>query len=270
VNVQALGVVLHPTSPTARQAFEQLRELAPARGLRVVDRENEPVDMIVALGGDGTMLRAAREATARGVPLLGVNLGRMGFLSSAEAANLELAIDALVAGDYTLEFRMMLDGVATLEGEPLVAAIALNEIVVEKGTPSRVIEVDVSVGRDEVARYTADGFIVATSTGSTAYSLSAGGPVVEPDLDVMVLTPVCPHSLRWRSMVVGPHHPVVVTLVEGGGALSADGQPVALLPDGVTVTVRPHTDRLRLVRLRDNDFFVRFRSRFGPGSYRDR
>jgi len=175
VNVQAIGVVLHPTSPTARQALEQLRELAPARGLRVVDRESEPVDMIVALGGDGTMLRAAREATARGVPLLGVNLGRMGFLSSAEAANLELAIDALVAGDYTLEFRMMLDGVATLEGEPLVAAVALNEIVVEKGTPSRVIEVDVSVGRDELARYTADGFIVATSTGSTAYSLSAGG-----------------------------------------------------------------------------------------------
>jgi NAD+ kinase len=270
VNVQAIGVVLHPTSPAARRALDELRGLAGARDLRLVEREGEPVDLVVALGGDGTMLRAAREATRHGVPLLGVNLGRLGFLSSAEAAHLGRAVDALVADDYTLEHRMMLDGVAALDGEHLVSAVALNEIVVEKATPSRVIELGVSVGRDEIARYTADGFIVATSTGSTAYSLSAGGPVVEPELDVMVLTPVCPHSLRWRSMVVGPQHQVVVSLLEAAGALAADGQPIALLPPGATVTVRPHADRLRLVRLRDNDFFGRFTSRFGPGSYRDR
>jgi NAD+ kinase len=128
--------------------------------------------------------------------------------------------------------------------------------------------VDLSIGSDEVARYTADGFIVATSTGSTAYSLSAGGPVVEPELDVMVLTPVCPHSLRWRPIVVGPQRVVTMRLVEGGAALSADGQPVALLPDGATVSVRRHHERLRLVRLRGDDFLMRFKSRFDPGSYR--
>jgi NAD+ kinase len=126
----------------------------------------------------------------------------------------------------------------------------------------------VFVGDEEVARYTADGFIVATSTGSTAYSLSAGGPVVEPELNVMVLTPVCPHSIRWRSVVVGPTRPVTVRLVDGGGALSADGRHVVQLPPAAAVTVQPHKEPLRLVRLGDGGFFLRFQSRFEPGSYR--
>src|SRR5205807_1131450 len=147
-------------------------------------------------------------------------------------------------------------------------ATALNEIVVEKPTPSKVVDVEVFVGDEAVARYTADGFIIATSTGSTAYSLSAGGPVVEPELNVMVLTPVCPHSIRWRSVVVAPTRPVTVQLVAGGGALSADGQHVVQLPSASAVTVQPHREPLRLVRLGDRGFFLRFQSRFGPGSYR--
>jgi len=269
VNIETLGVVVHPTSQAAQRAFEELTSLATAAGLKVVDATlGGGADLIVSLGGDGTMLRAAGEATRRGVPLLGVNLGKMGFLASAEADNLKAAVAALQSGDYTLELRMMLDGVATLAGEPLAAAVALNEVVVEKPTPSKVIEVDVFVGDEEVARYTADGFIVATSTGSTAYSLSAGGPVVEPGLNVMILTPVCPHSIRWRSVVVSPDRPVVVRLVDGGGALSADGQHVAHLPDAAAVTVQPHKEPLRLVRLDRDGFFPRFQSRFAPGSYR--
>lgn len=269
--ITVIGVVVHPTSAPAQRALHELRQLSAPRGITVVDESHHgPVGLVIALGGDGTMLRAARAAASRRVPLLGVNLGRMGFLSSAEAGNLGLALETLQAGDYTIEPRRMLDGQATLDGEVLVTALALNEIVVEKATPSRVIDIDLAVGEEEVASYTADGFIVATSTGSTAYSLSAGGPVVEPDLDVMVLTPVCAHSIRWRSMVVGPHRPVVVRLTQGGGALVADGQPVAMLPDGAAVTVRPHPEPLRLVRLKDESFFVRFKSRFDPGSFRDR
>lgn len=269
MSFQLIGAVVHPTSHAAQRALEELTTLAKERGLDVADATlGGPADLIVSLGGDGTMLRAARQAAIASLPLLGVNLGKMGFLASAEAGNLAAALDALGAGDYTIESRMMLEGEATTGGEPLATAVALNEIVVEKPTPSRVVEVDVFVGDQEVARYTADGFIVSSPTGSTAYSLSAGGPVVEPDANVMVLTPVCPHSIRWRSLVVSPHHPVEVRLVEGAGALSADGQSVAMLPEGAAVSVRPRAEPLRVVRLRDDGFFLRFKSRFDPGSYR--
>jgi NAD+ kinase len=269
VNVQTIGVVVHPTSEAAHQAYEEIIELASTVGLQVVDATlGFPADLIVSLGGDGTMLRAAREARRRGIPLLGVNLGRMGFLAFAEAGNLKAAVEAIRSGDYMIELRMMLDGAATIGSKALATATALNEIVVEKPTPSRVVDVEVYVGGEEVARYTADGFIIATPTGSTAYSLSAGGPVVEPELNVMILTPVCPHSIRWRSVVVAPTRPVTVRLVEGGGALSADGQHVVQLPPAAAVTVQPHEEPLRLVRLGDDGFFLRFQSRFGPGSYR--
>lgn len=266
MRVKTLGVVRHPTSAAAARAMEELSRFAAAGGLSVVPTEaGTPFDAIVALGGDGTMLRAALQAARASVPLLGVNLGRVGFLSAAEEGHMEQAVAALEAGDFSIEPRMMLDGEASLAGEPLLACLALNEVVVEKATPSRVIDVDLTVGGEDVARYTADGFIVATPTGSTAYSLSAGGPIVEPELDAMVLTPVCAHSLRWRAIVVGPHRPVVVTLVDGGGALVADGQPVGLLPDGAAVTIQPHPEPLRLIRLKDEGFFSRFRSRFDPG-----
>ncbi|HWD09702.1 MAG TPA: NAD(+)/NADH kinase [Actinomycetota bacterium] len=266
-----IGTVVHPTSGPAQDALRELGALAPPRGMRIVDEASgEPVDLVVALGGDGTMLRAARAAAFRQVPLLGVNLGRMGFLASAESGHLGLALEVLRAGDYRIEPRRMLEGDASVDGDRLASALALNEIVVEKAMPSTVIDIDLAVGDEPVASYTADGFIVSTSTGSTAYSLSAGGPVVEPDLDVMVLTPVCAHSIRWRSIVVGMHRPVEVRLTQGGGALVADGRPVAVLPDKASVSVRPHPEPLRLIRLSDDGFFLRFRSRFDPGPMRDR
>ena len=269
MTIRVIGAVVHPTSPEAQRALEELTTLAEARGLEVTDATlGGPVDVVVSLGGDGTLLRAARQAAFRSALLLGVNLGKMGFLASADAGNLNPALDALQTGQYSVEPRMMLVGEATVDGGPLATAIALNEIVVEKPIPSRVIEVEVSVGDQQVARYTADGFIVSTPTGSTAYSLSAGGPVVEPETNVMVLTPVCPHSIRWRSLVVSPNHPVLLTLVDGAGALAADGQTVVHLPEGAAVRVQPRAEPLRLIRLGDDGFFLRFKSRFGPGSYR--
>ena len=130
MNIQTIGVVVHPASEAAQRAYEELIELSESVGLRVVDATlGAPADLIVSLGGDGTMLRAAREAAKRGIPLIGVNLGRMGFLASAEAGNLKAAVEALQSGDYTIDLRMMLDGAATIGDEPLAAATALNEIV---------------------------------------------------------------------------------------------------------------------------------------------
>lgn len=213
--------------------------------MKVVDASNGAFDVVIALGGDGTILRASRLADENDVALLGVNVGRLGFLSTVESGRLEYALDALSAGSYAVEERMLLE--ATLENE--VPAYALNEFVVEKATPSRAIGIRVLVDADVIATYTADGFIVATPTGSTAYSLSAGGPVLEPSIEAIVLTPVSAHSPLWRSIVVEPHRNVQLEIVDGVAAFSADGEPLATLQEGQTARIRRRERPLRLVNL---------------------
>lgn len=261
--MKAIGMVVHPGKPEARRAAELLRELAGRRGIDVSDAEEDrAADLILALGGDGTILRAAGLAAAREVPLLGVNLGRFGYLSSIEEARLDEALEEIAAGRYSIEERMMLNAVAYEGGSERARVRALNEVVVERATPSRVIDVKVSVGGDEVATYTADGFIVATPTGSTAYSLSAGGPIVEPCLRAMVLTPVSAHSPLWRSIVVGADREVAIEVLQGAPTLSADGQSVDELSPGAAVRIRPDERPLQLVDLGGYDFFRRIRARF--------
>lgn len=259
--MRSFAVVVHPTSPDAREAAERFAKLAGSSGAAVLDASSgAPADAVVAFGGDGTILTGAGVAASRRVPLLGVNVGRLGFLSSCGAAELEEAIERLTSGDYTIESRMMLEAEASAP-EPLVA-LALNEFVLEKPVPSRVIRVRVAVGEEEVATYTADGFIVATPTGSTAYSLSAGGPIVEPALRAMILTPVSSHSPVWRAIVVGPERAVSLSPEDRPATLSADGRPVGTLPPGTPVVVRPSDRMLESVRLGGPAFFTRLRARF--------
>ncbi len=156
----------------------------------------ERCDAVIALGGDGTIIHCAKQAAAFGKAVLGINSGRLGFMAGLELDELE-ALDRLLSGDYTVEHRMLLDvAVDTPDGE--VHCFALNEAVVSRGALSRMIEVQVQNGDEAVVTYQADGVIVATPTGSTAYSLSAGGPIVDPSLACLLLTPVCPHSLHTR------------------------------------------------------------------------
>lgn len=259
-----LGLVVHPGQERARRTAEQLEALAREAGLEVADAEGEaPVDIVVALGGDGTMLRAARAALARDVPLLGVNLGRLGFLSSVDGPELEVAIRAVAERRYSIEQRMTLEGVAP--GGPggdwaEQPVVALNEIALEKAVPGRVIEVRVTVEDEEVATFRADGVMVASPTGSTAYSYSAGGPVLEPCVEALVVTPVAPHTPPGRSVVVGVNRPVTLTAVGGKAALSADGRMICPLPPGASVSVRPHAHPLKLVRLDGSSFFERLRT----------
>ncbi|MGH2770115.1 MAG: NAD(+)/NADH kinase [Actinomycetota bacterium] len=268
--MKAIGAIVHPTRPQAQRVLDELRRAAEAHGMQVVellgeerlaDPGPEP-DVIVALGGDGTVLRAARVAASRNLPLLGINLGHLGFLSSADPGSLEATVDALAAGTFTIESHMMLSCVASHGGTRLIGIDALNEIVVERATPSRVVHLVVSVGTEELTTCTADGFIVATPTGSTAYSMSAGGPIVDPGLRVMILTPVCPHTPLWRAVVVGPEHPVVITVLDATAVLSADGQYVDGLPLGAQLRVRPRPEPLRIIRLSGSGFFLRLRERF--------
>lgn len=239
---------------------EQLQEHAPhARGFRPAD-----LDLLVTLGGDGTMLRGARMVARTGTPVLGVNLGRLGFMTAVRRAELSTALESLFAGDYWLDVRSTLDVV--VRGDHRTSEnsfIALNDAVLHKGGFARVIRLSVHVGPDqqEVGTYTADGIILSTPTGSTAYSLSAGGPIVVPSLDCLIATPICPHTLVVRPLVLPMDMEVTVTPLEGVDEviLTVDGQDGAELRPGERLTVRRGLATVSLVRFAGQNFFATLR-----------
>ena len=259
-----LGIFTHPSKLEAKAAGEELRELAAQHGLTVVEpRQEEQPDLIVALGGDGTILHAARFAHETDALLLGVNIGRLGFLSTVEADNLADATRAMVEGKYRVEERMMLEA-SGFSGERKV--VVLNEFVVERSTPARVVHISVRVDDAAVANFTADGFIVATPSGSTAYSYSAGGPILEPDVDAIVLSPVSPHYPPWRSsLVVAGDGTIQVELTEGMASLTGDGETITDMETGASVSINRHPRPLKLavpsLRESPDDFFMKLKSR---------
>jgi NAD+ kinase len=278
-----VGVVAHPERPGAQQLGDQVGRWAGAHGvaLRTLEAEKGcagpdaestgeaafPVglDLIIALGGDGTLLRAVGLGLADEVPVLGVNLGRLGFLTEVEAHDLTTALDLVLAGRYAVERRMTLDAAVERGGrtlDPLPSAV--NDLVLEKTARHRLAGVAVHIDGRLFARYAADGLIVATPTGSTAYSFSAGGPVVAPELDALMLTPIAPHMVFNRSLVLGPDQVVRLEVLADSFSVdvSVDGRPARLLPPGWAVTVRRGRHDARLVRLHDADFLGRVRSKF--------
>jgi NAD+ kinase len=261
--VKTIGLVLHPTNPKAKEVATAIRDHGASRGLDVVhaDEDDSP-DAILALGGDGTLLRAAQIAWHLDVPVLGANLGTLGFLSTIDAEDVEDMVKKMITDIYRVEERMMLEASAHEGDAEVCRVMALNEVVVERGTVSRVVKIRVRVGEETVARYIADGFIVATPTGSTAYSLSAGGPVMEPSVQAMLLTSVSAHTPLWRSIVVNPQNVVTLETPEDRVAFSADGQPVAILEPGATVLVRAHERPLKLLTAYRAHFYDKLRSRF--------
>jgi len=170
-------------------------------------------DLVIVLGGDGTLLNAARHVAPNNIPILGINLGHLGFLVELEKNNLEQFFEKLFFGDYTIDKRMMIEASLVREGKKIESFIALNDIVVTRGAFSRLINLKVFVDEQFVDLYSADGIIAATPTGSTAYSLSAGGPIVDPDMNVIVLTPICPHALYSRSIII-PENKVISVHIE--------------------------------------------------------
>lgn len=175
----------------------------------------EGVDFLLVLGGDGTVLQAARETIHSHVPLIGVNLGSLGFMTQIEPSNLEAALDRLIAGDYREESRMLLQGRAELAGQGVREGLALNDVVITRSGPLRVISLRIYVNGSFLHEYQADGMIITTPTGSTGYNLSAGGPLVEPGAKLLMLTPICPHSLNHRSIILSPEDVVVIEIPMG-------------------------------------------------------
>jgi NAD+ kinase len=235
-----------------------------AAGTSLSDAE---LDIILSLGGDGTLLRAARIGCQRGIPILGINLGRLGFLAGAGPEHAEDALRRLVKGQYTIERRLAL---AARIGDDGPQALAINDVVIHKGGVARVIRLSVSVDGEQVGTYSADGIVVATPTGSTAYSLSAGGPIVVPAVDAFVITAICPHTLAVRPLVVPAIATVSIRVLDPVPdpdelLVSIDGQATAHLKVRQDVTIMRDTSAVLLAQLNDESFFARLSRKMAWG-----
>lgn len=203
------------------------------------------VDCMLVLGGDGTVLRAARETRGLNIPIIGVNLGTLGYMTEIEPANLEEALERLIAGDYEQESRMMLKGKAFLEEGGMEEGWALNDIVISRRGSLQIIHFNIYVNGRFLNDYSADGMIVTTPTGSTGYNLSAGGPIIEPGARLIMLTPICPHTLNQRSIILSPED---VIEIEIPGGREGRTQAVEASFDGSHVISLGTGDRIRIAR----------------------
>ncbi len=229
-------------------------------------------DVIIALGGDGTMLHAAREIGVQRVPLLGINLGSLGYLTDVPLTGLTEAVDRLLAGDFYLSERYRVTGAAWREQQLLAESRALNDIVVNMGPRPRALDMEVRIDQVSLSRFLGDGLIVSTPTGSTAYNLAAGGPICHPAVAAILVTPICPHSLGMRPLIVPNERDIELVLhdVGDGATLTADGQLVVALQAGDRVVYRLGDDYVHLVKFPQGNFFGVMRRKLNYGAPRRR
>ena len=280
-----IGIVAKPDAPRAQGVILQLLPWLAARGRTVVfEKETADlvpgvvgasaskaelpgqVDLLIVLGGDGTLLSMARAVGDLGVPLLGVNLGGLGFLTATTLEEMFPALEAYPGGRMAIEERMLLAARVIRNGQTLCEYAALNDVVITKSAMSRIIDLSVSVEGRYATAYRADGLIISTPTGSTAYSLSAGGPILFPTMDAVVLTPICSHTLTNRPIVVPGTDRIEVTLLADQEVMATmDGQVGVGLREGDTVEIRKAASRIRLVRFPQKDFFSVLRTKLKWG-----
>lgn len=245
----------------------QLLGLGDHPGVRLATADNpaEGCELICVLGGDGTILRGAEMSRGTGAPLLGVNLGHVGFLAEAEREDLGSTVEHIVARTYTVEERMTLEVTAHVDGTPVYSSWALNEVTVEKANRERMLEVVAEVDGRPLTTWGCDGVVVATPTGSTAYAFSAGGPVVWPDVEALLLVPISAHALFARPLVLGPQSHLALEVVPdtlGTGALWCDGRRAVDLPPGARIQVVRSDTPVRLARLSTSPFTDRLVAKF--------
>ena len=260
MTIGRVAIVVNEGKPEAIERAGEIAKLLHDGGIEV---SLEEPGLVISLGGDGTMLRAAQYAHAADVPLLGVNLGTLGYLTEVDAQHEVEAVRRVLAGDHETQDRMML--ACEVEGD---AYVALNEVLVERPARRRLVRLGVRVGGESLGDFNADGIIVATPTGSTAYALSAGGPIVSPRAECVVVVPVSPHMVFARPFVLAPDEVVEVTVLEAepGASLSLDGHLGRDLRPGAQVVVRRHERPLKLVRLGGPRFIERLRTKMNlPG-----
>lgn len=262
MKVRALGIVVHQHRPAAAELAVRLGKLANGRDIEVVTVDDESptnTDVIVAIGGDGTVLRAARTALRMNLPLLGINAGRKGFLADIEPDRLEEAVDVLASGSWQESPRMTIEAVVN-DGPEFTG---INDVVIEKVLSQRLISLEVSFDGERFITYYADGLIVATPTGSTAYNLSAGGPLVAPEVEALVLSPVAPHSLFSKSLLLHPRTEVLCTVVQDRTAgVSVDGYDLGTVGPGDEIRIRRGPGWIRFIEISGRSFGARVKEKF--------
>ena len=282
-----VGVVGHQGYGGLAEVLATLRRLAPALELQLSYEDSllpvagngagpiaaQEVDAMLTLGGDGTLLRAARLVDERPVPILGVNLGRLGFLTCCPASHLEEALRRLASRDYLVENRMTLDArVTDAAGGDRQRWRALNDVVLHKGGFARVVAVRVEADGETIGQFSADGVVIATPTGSTAYNLSAGGPVVVPTLETILLTPVSAHTLALRPLVLPATSQVTLRANDGPDELlvTVDGQVGCTFSVGESLVIRRSHAPVPIVRFPEHSFFSTMREKLHWGGLLDR
>jgi NAD+ kinase len=283
--IRAAGIIIKPVQEIARTVVPPLVSWLRNRNLEVfVDEETkgcadadapcvdraalaERIDLLIVLGGDGTLLSGARALGSKKVPILAVNLGGLGFLSSVTLEELYPVLETVLSGGYTLSERMVLDANIVRDGQRVDGHSGLNDAVVTKTALARMLEFDLFIDGASVARYRADGLIVATPTGSTAYSLAAGGPIVHPRLDAMVVTPICPHMLTNRPLVIPDTACVEIDVAVGEEPvyLTLDGQVGFRIEKRDRIVITQSTNRVWLVQPPRKNYFDVLRSKLRWG-----
>lgn len=279
---RSVGIVWNPTKRSGFQVAGELKKLLDEYGVSVTtgitlahalgcpelsEGSFEECDLLIVLGGDGTLLSALDHALPNDIPMLGVNLGRMGFLTEVDPADLRRDVVSVLEGRYEVDSRMTM----TLRGADERNLFALNEVVVTRSTPAvRVMSLEIEVNGMLVDRISGDGLIVASATGSTAYSLSAGGPIIRPGLDCFVITPVCPHTMNARPVVVSSNDMITIRVLDdrGGAHAVLDGRKTVELPGGDSgVTVVRSNLKARFIRLHDRNYFGLLRDKLSEWTH---
>ena len=259
MTVEKVAFVWSSEKSEAERLRTEIEGYLTSEGVGVSD--DDP-DLVIALGGDGTMLRAARVAHGADAPLLGVNLGRVGYLTETDPPEVRTAVGRILGGDHQIEERMMLESDSD-DGSMQGPKVGLNEVLVERSHRHRMVHLEVKVGSERLGTFHADGVIVATPTGSTAYAMSAGGPVISPRAECLLVVPVSPHMVFSRPVVLAPDEKVEITVAGDSmrASVSLDGDEGCLLGPGATVRVARHPRPLKLVRLAGPGFIERLRSK---------
>jgi NAD+ kinase len=271
MSFRRIALIGKPRSAESESSLQQLREFLRKRGCEVLPEGATKADLAIVVGGDGTMLGAARELVRHHVPLVGINQGRLGFMTDIGHNDMQSGVGAILDGNYALEERSLLDAEIQREGKPVLNTIALNEAVIGKGSQGRLIEFELRVDGEFVYRLRADGIIVATPTGSTAYALSAQGPILHPAVAALTLVPLNPHTLSARPVSVSD---LSVIEIEMKHALDArahfDGLALHDMVEGDRLILKRSADAVRFVHPPGYGYFATLREKLGWSEAREK
>lgn len=254
ISFDKIGIVYNSFSAGYEKAVETIKSELTKSGISFavnpIENMDNTVTLAIIIGGDGTLLRAARYYAKYSIPVFGINMGRLGFLAQSSIDEISISVKKILNGEYNCEERLM------LSANPGKLS-ALNDIVIKSESFSRTARLFVSINGNKVCDYLADGLIISTPTGSTAYNISAGGPILVPRLNAFIIVPICPHSLNARPLVIPSNEKIEITSADNLKRLkiAADGQNIFSIPENTTITIRKHKKRAKILLLNDKSFY---------------